>query len=101
MNPPDAGKEFELTKVALILPAPVGFRVQPVPQTMAAVVLVPVVMLVKEGVVPAVFAKTKASVASLEVLSPVVWVTAEVPFGSVGVPERLAEVPVMEPVGRT
>ena len=38
-------------------------------------------------------AATKASVAILVELSPVVWVVAVVPFGKAGVPERLDAVP--------
>ena len=44
---------------------------------------------------PPAFAITKASVATLVVLSPGDWVVAVVPFGSAGVPERLAAVPVV------
>src|ERR1700733_8298677 len=38
---------------------------------------------------------TNAVVASFVLLSPPVWVVAEVPFGSAGVPERLAAVPLV------
>src|SRR5712692_6644994 len=41
----------------------------------------------------AAFAKTKASVASLVVLSASAWVVADVPFGKAGVPDKLAAVP--------
>jgi hypothetical protein len=43
----------------------------------------------------AIDAFTNASVASLAVLSPVVWVVAVVPLGNAGVPLRFAAVPVV------
>jgi hypothetical protein len=52
----------------------------------------------KEAAEVPVLAATKASVASLVVLSPAVCVVAVTPFGSAGVPERLPAVPEVFPV---
>ncbi len=77
---------------AMVVVRPVIVTVEAEVHVLAAMAVVPIVMVVFDTTVPMAF-MTNASVAILVELSPEACVVAVVPFGSAGVPLKFAAVP--------